>query len=115
MRLAWGSKVGIKAILTVLERDFSHSDRGDEMPVKHNLYEDLQLSKEQVAERQKSDPHLAKLLTDYDALDGQVLEAEANAAADDELKKLKEKRLLIKDKIVQQLEYPGSRGAAKNF
>lgn len=85
------------------------------MPVKHNLYEDLKLSKEEVAARGEKSPLLAKLLDDYAAIDREVVDAENASAKDDEVKKLKEKRLLTKDKIVQELEHPGSRGAAKHF
>ncbi|MCY1395129.1 hypothetical protein D3C76_1040450 [compost metagenome] len=85
------------------------------MPVRHNLYEDLKLTKEEVDLRRKTDDRLGTLLSKYEELDKQVLDAEAQAAADDRLKKLKEERLLAKDKIVQQLEYPNSRGAAKQF
>ncbi|MCY1401664.1 hypothetical protein D9M71_167870 [compost metagenome] len=85
------------------------------MPVRHNLYEDLKLTKEEVDQRRKTDDRLGSLLSKYEDLDKQVLDAEAQAAADDRLKKLKEERLLAKDKIVQQLEYPNSRGAAKQF
>lgn len=76
------------------------------MPVKHDLYKDLGLTKEQVAERSKTDKKLNQLLTDYGQIDTGVLDAEAGSAgnvSDGELKKLKEKRLLIKDKIVQRL------------
>ncbi|MFF7707940.1 DUF465 domain-containing protein [Pseudomonas sp. NPDC007930] len=85
------------------------------MPVKHNLFEDLNVSKEAVAQRSQQDPKLAKLLEAYADIDNQVVDAENASAADDEVRKLKELRLLTKDKIVQQLEYPGTRGAAKNF
>jgi uncharacterized protein YdcH (DUF465 family) len=85
------------------------------MPVKHNLFEDLKHSKEEVAKLRQTDALLNSLLGEYDSIDAEVVQAEASAAADDTVKKLKEKRLLIKDKIVQQLEYPGTRGAAKNF
>ncbi len=76
------------------------------MPVKHDLFKDLGLTKEQVSERSSADKKLNQLLNDYSQIDAQVLEAESGAAgnvSDDELKKLKEKRLLIKDKIVQRL------------
>lgn len=76
------------------------------MPVKHDLYKDLGLTKEQVAERSKTDKKLNQLLTDYGQIDTGVLDTEAGSAgnvSDGELKKLKEKRLLIKDKIVQRL------------
>ncbi|WP_329611006.1 DUF465 domain-containing protein [Pseudomonas sp. KNUC1026] len=83
------------------------------MPVKHDLFEDLGVSKESVVQRSGDDPVLARLLSDYQDIDGQVVEAEEQAAADDVVRKLKEKRLLVKDRISQQLDYPGSRGAAK--
>ena len=77
------------------------------MPVKHDLYKDLGLTKEQVSERSKTDGKLNKLLVEYGQIDTSVLDAESGSAgsvSDDELKKLKEKRLLIKDRIVQRLE-----------
>jgi uncharacterized protein YdcH (DUF465 family) len=76
------------------------------MPVKHDLFADLKLTKDEVAERSRSDAKLQQLLSDYDEADLNVLDAErglAGGAGDDELKKLKEKRLLVKDKIVQRL------------
>ena len=85
------------------------------MPVKHNLFEDLKLTREEVDTRRRSDDRLSKLLDDYDAIDADVLKAESAAAPDDEVKKLKEKRLLAKDRIVQQLDYPGTRGAGNGF
>lgn len=85
------------------------------MPVKHNLFADLKVSKEEVEKRSKTDDRLSQLLAEYHASDADVVKAEDSSAPDDHLKKLKEKRLLIKDKIVQQLEYPNSRGAAQQF
>lgn len=79
------------------------------MPVKHDLFKDLSFSKEQVTERSKTDKKLNHLLADYGQIDLQVLDVESGAAgnvSDDALKKLKEKRLLIKDSIVQRLEIP---------
>ncbi|NBF04626.1 DUF465 domain-containing protein [Pseudomonas sp. Fl5BN2] len=73
------------------------------MPVTHDLYQDLSCSKEDIQQRRASDPHLNALFDKYTSIDNQVLKAEAAAAADDELKKLKEKRLLIKDEISQKL------------
>ncbi|KAF0865982.1 DUF465 domain-containing protein [Pseudomonas sp. LD120] len=73
------------------------------MPVTHDLYQDLSHSKEDIQQRRASDPHLNALFDKYTSIDDQVLKAEAAAAADDELKKLKEKRLLIKDEISQRL------------
>ncbi|MGH8395475.1 MAG: DUF465 domain-containing protein, partial [Pseudomonas sp.] len=40
----------------------------------------------------------------YDSADKEVLELESSSGGDEELEKLKKKRLLIKDKIVEQLE-----------
>lgn len=79
------------------------------MPVKHDLFADLKLTRDEVTERSRSDARLQQLLTDYDETDVQVLNAEkglAGGAGDDDLKKLKEKRLLVKDKIVQRLSTP---------
>jgi uncharacterized protein len=73
------------------------------MPVKHDLYQDLGLSKEVVHERRASDKRLDSLLTQYDAADGEVLKAESASASDEDVEKLKKKRLLVKDKIVEQL------------
>jgi uncharacterized protein YdcH (DUF465 family) len=84
------------------------------MPVKHNLFEDLKLSKEEVAKHRQTDALLNSLLGEYDSIDAEVVQAEANAAADDTVRKLKEKRLLIKDRIVQRLEQADNDAAAKN-
>ncbi|SFQ70838.1 hypothetical protein SAMN03159489_05038 [Pseudomonas sp. NFPP07] len=73
------------------------------MPVPHDLYQDLSYSKEDIQQRRANDPHLNALFDKYSSIDDQVLKAEAAAAADDELKKLKEKRLLIKDEISEKL------------
>ncbi|PTB81983.1 hypothetical protein C9924_01025 [Alloalcanivorax venustensis] len=73
------------------------------MPLTHDLYQDLSCSKEDIQQRRASDPHLNALFDKYTSIDDQVLKAEAAAAADDELKKLKEKRLLIKDEIAGKL------------
>lgn len=79
------------------------------MPVKHDLFADLKLTRDEVAQRSKNDAKLQQLLSDYDEADSQVLDAEkglAGGAGDDQLKKLKERRLLVKDKIVQRLSMP---------
>jgi uncharacterized protein YdcH (DUF465 family) len=78
------------------------------MPVKHDLYADLSISKEELAQRRGGDPKLNKLVTQYDEIDADVVKAESGSAgdvSDDQLKKLKEKRLEAKDKIVQQLSH----------
>ncbi|MGC5702727.1 DUF465 domain-containing protein [Pseudomonas sp. NFXW11] len=73
------------------------------MPVTHDLYQDLSCSKEDIQQRRASDPHLNALFDKYTRIDDQVLQAEAAAAADDEVRKLKEKRLQIKDEISDKL------------
>ncbi|MCF4976178.1 DUF465 domain-containing protein, partial [Pseudomonas lactis] len=67
------------------------------------LYQDLGLSKEVVHERRAQDKRLDSLLTQYDAADGEVLAAEKASASDEEVEKLKKKRLLVKDEIVGRL------------
>ncbi|WLH88069.1 DUF465 domain-containing protein [Pseudomonas sp. FP453] len=73
------------------------------MPVKHDLYQDLGLSKDVIHERRAGDKRLDSLLTQYDDADKEVLKAESASASDEDVEKLKKKRLLIKDKIVEQL------------
>ena len=76
------------------------------MPVKHDLFADLSLTRDEVAERGRRDARLQQLLNDYDSADVEVLNAEKGSAGgigDDALRKLKEKRLLVKDRIVQRL------------
>ncbi|MGF6094581.1 YdcH family protein [Pseudomonas sp. 18175] len=73
------------------------------MPVKHDLYQDLGLSKEVVHQRRAGDKRLDSLLTQYDAADGEVLKAESASASDEDVEKLKKKRLSIKDEIVAKL------------
>lgn len=77
------------------------------MPVKHDLYQDLGHTKEQVQKLQAQDPHLAALIKKYEEADVHVLEAEKNEAigtSDDTLILLKDKRLKVKDKIVDELK-----------
>ena len=76
------------------------------MPVKHDLLQDLGLTKEAVSKFRSENAHLNQLFIQYSEKDAEVVEAEANDAIgipDDVLKKLKEQRLLIKDKIAQLL------------
>lgn len=74
------------------------------MPVKHDLYQDLGLSKEDVQRRRASHHRLDVLLTQYEGADKEVLEAESAITPDDDVENLKKKRLFIKDQIVEQLE-----------
>jgi uncharacterized protein YdcH (DUF465 family) len=80
------------------------------MPVKHDLFKDLNVSKEEITALRSQDDRLSQLLDSYDAVDAEVVEAESPSSGnvtDDKLKKLKEKRLLVKDKIVQRLTLAG--------
>lgn len=77
------------------------------MPVKHDLYADLSITKEELAKRKGSDAKLNALVEHYDELDIQIVNAEeAGDIPDDELKKLKEKRLQAKDTIANHLNTP---------
>ena len=76
------------------------------MPVKHDLLQDLGLTKEAVSKFRSENPHLNQLFVQYDEKVADVVEAEANYAIgvpDDALRVLKEQRLQIKDKIAQIL------------
>ncbi|KQN53316.1 hypothetical protein ASE98_19710 [Pseudomonas sp. Leaf48] len=77
------------------------------MPVTHDLYQDLRCTKEEIQQKRTKDPLLDSLLNKYSQADADVVKAEtatSDAPSDDALKKLKEKRLQVKDKIVQQLQ-----------
>lgn len=74
------------------------------MPVKHDLYQDLGLSKEEVDGRRAKNPHLNALFDKYNTVDEQVVSAEKASGSDEELKKLKDKRLLVKDEIRDLLQ-----------
>ncbi|WP_460145679.1 hypothetical protein [Pseudomonas sp. S2_A02] len=79
------------------------------MPVTHDLSQDLKLSKEEIQQKRDKDPVLKSLLDEYSQTDKKVMKAESalsNALSDDELKKLKEKRVLVKNKIVERLQTP---------
>lgn len=80
------------------------------MPVKHDLYADLSITKDELSKRRGQDPRLNHLVDHYDTIDADIVKAESGSAgdvSDDELKKLKEKRLLAKDEIVRQLSHSG--------
>jgi hypothetical protein len=75
------------------------------MPVKHDLYADLNITKDELIKRRSQDAKLNQLVDDYARFDADIVKAEAGSGdvSDDQLKKLKEKRLMAKDKIVRQL------------
>ncbi|MEO8492556.1 DUF465 domain-containing protein [Pseudomonas sp.] len=74
------------------------------MPVKHDLYQDLGRSKDDIHKRRADDKRLDSLLTQYDAADADVLKAESASASDEDVEKRKKKRLLIKDEIARRLD-----------
>ena len=76
------------------------------MPVSHDLYQDLGCKKEEIEQKRSEDPKLNSLLNKYFDVDKAVVEAEnakSDAPTDDDLKKLKEKRVIVKEQIVAQL------------
>ena len=77
------------------------------MPVKHDLYQDLNISKDAAAKLEGQNGHFLGLVNKYKAADDAVVEAEAKNAigvSDDTLLDLKAKRLKIKDQIVKQVQ-----------
>ncbi|POF43484.1 hypothetical protein B0D71_01315 [Pseudomonas laurylsulfativorans] len=73
------------------------------MPVPHDLYQDLKRSKEEIQQKRTKDPLLDSLLNKYSQADAEVVKAEEAKSNDDTVRKLKEVRLQVKDKIVKQL------------
>jgi uncharacterized protein YdcH (DUF465 family) len=79
------------------------------MPVPHDICQDLKLSKEDIQQKRSKDSRLDSLLTQYSQADAEVVKAEtaqSDAPSDDALKKLKEKRVLVKNQIVERLQTP---------
>ncbi|WP_392888521.1 DUF465 domain-containing protein [Pseudomonas migulae] len=76
------------------------------MPVTHDLLQDLKISKEEIQQKRTKDPLLDSLINKYSQADAEVVKAEQAKSSDDAVKKLKETRLLVKDKIVKQLQTP---------
>lgn len=77
------------------------------MPVSHDLYQDLHYPREIVQQRRQLDQKLDRLLDEYTDIDNQILAAEAisaGIASDDDLRRLKERRLSVKYMIERQLE-----------
>lgn len=72
------------------------------MPVKHDLFQDLGVAKDEVEALKNKDPHLAALIAKYTLADQKVVEAEANNAigvSDETLNELKATRLKVKDEV----------------
>ncbi|MFL1528728.1 DUF465 domain-containing protein [Pseudomonas sp. O230] len=76
------------------------------MPVSHDLFQDLKISKEEIQQKRTKDPLLDSLINKYSQADAEVVKAEQAKSSDDAVRKLKETRLLVKDKIVKQLQAP---------
>ncbi|MEN5311614.1 YdcH family protein [Pseudomonas koreensis] len=79
------------------------------MPVSHDLFQDLSCTKEEIQQKRTQDPRLDSLINKYSLADAEVVKAEtasSDAPSDDELKKLKERRLRVKDEIVSHLQAP---------
>ena len=74
------------------------------MPVTHDLYQDLQLTKDEIQQKRTKDPLLDSLINKYSRADAEVVKAEEAKSNDDAVRKLKETRLQVKDKIVKQLQ-----------
>jgi len=79
------------------------------MPVTHDLYQDLRCTKEELQQKRTKDKLLDSLLNKYIQADAEVVKAESaqsDAPSDEVLKKLKEKRVQVKDKIAERLKTP---------
>ncbi|VVO66926.1 hypothetical protein PS850_01114 [Pseudomonas fluorescens] len=79
------------------------------MPVTHDLYQDLKCSKEEIQQKRTKDPLLDSLINKYSQADAEVVKAESaqsDAPSDEALKKLKAKRVEVKNKIVERLQTP---------
>ena len=77
------------------------------MPVSHDLYQDLHYPREIVQQRRQQDKALDRLLDENMDIDNQVLAAESISAGnfeDEDLRRLKERRLAVKYMIERQLE-----------
>ncbi|MEH6388789.1 MAG: DUF465 domain-containing protein [Pseudomonas profundi] len=77
------------------------------MVASHDLYQDLQVSREDIQKRREQDSKLDQLLDEYNDLDNQVLAGEsisAGNAEDDAVQELKERRRAVKDRIAHHLQ-----------
>lgn len=75
------------------------------MPVPHNLAKDLPELREQLEQHAASDTAFARTLEEYRQLDERIcgLEEKDQPANDDQINQLRRQRVLLKDKIEQQL------------
>jgi uncharacterized protein YdcH (DUF465 family) len=74
------------------------------MPAKHDLFADLNVTREAFDAKKKTDARLSELHDKYNAIDVEVVKAESSSASDEQITVLRKKRLLIKDEIVAHLK-----------
>nr|WP_298164133.1 DUF465 domain-containing protein [uncultured Pseudomonas sp.] len=77
------------------------------MVAKHDLLQDIPELATQFEALLKDDPQFAALVKNYYELDRQVLEWEVeHGNSGEELNRLRRERVLAKDRIVRELQYP---------
>lgn len=77
------------------------------MVVKHDLLQDIPELAAQFEALLKDDPQFAALVKNYYELDRRVLEWEVeHGNSGEELNRLRRERVLAKDRIVRELQYP---------
>ncbi|TBU91603.1 YdcH family protein [Phytopseudomonas dryadis] len=76
------------------------------MTAEHDLHKEFRQFADELTERRRTDPGFDGLVGRYQSLDKRIVELESgNQPFDDEtLGRLRRERVLLKDKIVQQLE-----------
>jgi uncharacterized protein YdcH (DUF465 family) len=77
------------------------------MVVKHDLLQDIPELAAEFEALLADDPKFAALVRDYYELDRRVLEWEVeHGNSGEELNQLRRERVLVKDRIVRELQYP---------
>lgn len=75
------------------------------MVATHDLSKDFPEHAEALKTLSQSDPDFKKLLLDYYELDRRIVDREeANGFQDEELNKMRQERVLLKDRIAQTLD-----------
>lgn len=81
------------------------------MVASHDLYQDLQVSEEEIKTRRAQEPQLDELLDDYMDIDNQILAGESISAGDvsddDATRELKSRRVELKNRIAEHLRNSG--------
>jgi uncharacterized protein YdcH (DUF465 family) len=77
------------------------------MTAEHDLNQEFREFRDELAERRKRDPGFDGLVDRYLQLDKRILDLEGGNQPrdDDSLNRLRKERVLLKDKITQQLQY----------